>query len=329
VGIFISTKRNKRVNRDFPDVKSVLIILGDSMGRFVQATGAIADIRAHHRDALIVLLTTPNLGDVAQANPHLDDVSFDHPSPLWNIRYTARMFKFLRQFERIYDLEHSPRSHKIAKLANPAKWSGDIPDCGFHVSSMVFRDHPIADALRVQLSLAGVPTQQMPDMRYAAQNADDVLEDFGLLPKKFTVLVPGSRISQKEKRWPHYRDLAEMLKENGQNPVLVGGSEEERLIHQLAEELDVPLLFNLPLPQLIDVLNKACLVIGNDTGPLHLAVASGTEGILLLGPTENQADPRANITAPRPAQTQILYNENDISAISPQAVLKTLALMNT
>jgi ADP-heptose:LPS heptosyltransferase len=308
-------------------VKSVLIILGDSMGRFVQATGAIADIRAYHRDALVVLLTTPNLADVAHANPHLDDVSFDHPAPLWNIRYTAKMFKFLRQFERIYDLEHSPRSHKLSKLANLAKWSGNIPGCGFQVSSTVFYDNPIADALRVQLSLAGIPARQAPDMRYAAKDADDVLTGLGLVPKKFTVLVPGSRVTQKEKRWPHYKDLADMLKKNGQSPVLVGGSEEERLIHQLAEELDVPLIFNLPLPMLIDVLSKAQLVIGNDTGPLHLAVASGTEGILLLGPVKNSSDPRTGVNAPRTVHTQILYNENDISAISPQDVLKTLALM--
>jgi heptosyltransferase-2/heptosyltransferase-3 len=71
-------------------------------------------------------------------------------------------------------------------------------------------------------------------------------------------------------------------------PVLVTGAPGERdLVRELCAGSPnaVPLAGATTLPELIEVLRGAALVAGPDTGPLHLAVATGTPTVTLYGPT--------------------------------------------
>jgi ADP-heptose:LPS heptosyltransferase len=46
-----------------------------------------------------------------------------------------------------------------------------------------------------------------------------------------------------------------------------------------------PTVYCTALPQLVALLSQALLVVGGDTGPLHLAAALGTRVVALFGPT--------------------------------------------
>ncbi|MDD9912291.1 MAG: glycosyltransferase family 9 protein [Alphaproteobacteria bacterium] len=300
-------------------MKQVLIILEDVMSRFVQATGTIQDIKEFHRNDHVTLLTTSNLKYLAEKNPHIDQVVYDRGKPFWHLLYLWQMKKFLGQFERIYDLQHDSRSKLYMKLSNPEIWCSSHTDAGLYVNPQVFKENPMEDALRVQLSMAKIPAKHRPDLSYAAQPALDKLEELNLEPNKFIVLVPGSRRKHLQRRWPHFAKLGALLKAEGYQVAIVGSADEERLVYELSETLDAPLIYNLPLPQLIDIFQYAKAVIGNDTGPFHLASASGTEGIILFGP-----DPAATRHTPHLTNVQVIQNTDDLSAISPQTVMKNL-----
>lgn len=97
------------------------------------------------------------------------------------------------------------------------------------------------------------------------------------------VLLPGAGKPNKVWAVERFRELARQLGDDAL--VLWGPGEAER-----AQAIGARLAPPTNLRQLAWLLQKAELVIGGDTGPLHLAAALGTKVIGLYGPT----DPRRN-----------------------------------
>jgi len=124
------------------------------------------------------------------------------------------------------------------------------------------------------LQLAGVT---MPEVDFAPF-AKGELDSHGAV-----VLLPGA--GRPEKVWPveRFRALAQRL---GERALAVWGpGEEER-----ARAIGCRLAPRTSLRELAQLLKTASVVIGGDTGPLHLADALGTNVIGLYGPT----NPRRN-----------------------------------
>jgi heptosyltransferase-1 len=93
------------------------------------------------------------------------------------------------------------------------------------------------------------------------------------------VLLPGA--GKPGKQWPVER-FAELAKRIGSDALVVWGPGEESLARAIDAEVAPP----TNLRELAFVLRHARLVIGADTGPLHLAAALGTAVIGLYGPTD-------------------------------------------
>jgi lipopolysaccharide heptosyltransferase I len=93
------------------------------------------------------------------------------------------------------------------------------------------------------------------------------------------VLLPGA--GKPEKLWPVER-FAELAKRIGSDSLVVWGPGEEALARAIGAEVAPPTNFR----ELAFVLKRARLVIGADTGPLHLAAALGTPLVGLYGPTD-------------------------------------------
>jgi heptosyltransferase-1 len=93
------------------------------------------------------------------------------------------------------------------------------------------------------------------------------------------VLLPGA--GKPGKQWPveRFADLAERI---GSDALVVWGPGEESLARAIGAEAAPPTNFR----ELAFVLRHAKLVIGADTGPLHLAAALGTPLVGLYGPTD-------------------------------------------
>jgi ADP-heptose:LPS heptosyltransferase len=83
------------------------------------------------------------------------------------------------------------------------------------------------------------------------------------------------------KRWPpqYFAELANRaMRMVGGTAIFVGGPEDGKLVEETAGLIQGPCLDltgKTSLPELVGVLERADIVIANDTGPLHLAVALG------------------------------------------------------
>jgi heptosyltransferase-1 len=91
-------------------------------------------------------------------------------------------------------------------------------------------------------------------------------------------LIPAA--GRPDKEWPaeRFRDLAQRL---GSKALVVWGPGER----DKAEAIGAELAPATKLRELARVLRDASIVIGADTGPLHLAAALGTRVVGLYGPT--------------------------------------------
>jgi heptosyltransferase-2 len=104
------------------------------------------------------------------------------------------------------------------------------------------------------------------------------------------LLAPGAAFGP-TKQWPaeRFAALADKLAERGVLSGIVVGPGEERLgeeVSRLTPHRPVVLGADLDPIELAALLRQARAVVGNDSGPMHLAAAVGTPVVTLFGPTD-------------------------------------------
>lgn len=114
--------------------------------------------------------------------------------------------------------------------------------------------------------------------------------------KNYIVLSGGSGELEKHKRWPSssYRQLVEIIINNTEfNIAFVGSSGEQQIVDEILKDIKdnfferiVQLNGKTNLIELIEVLRKSELVIGNDNGVMHIASACDAKVLGLFGSTD-------------------------------------------
>jgi ADP-heptose:LPS heptosyltransferase len=304
-------------------MRRILVIKLGALGDFVQATPAFAAIRAHERNAHITLLTTRGLLELAHPAPFFDAVAIDERRPWWDVKSLLRLHHKLRGFDRVYDLQTNDRTSVYYWLAGRPEWNGAPLGVAKGISHP--QTHPDRDNLHTldrladQLRAAGMHVSGSPDITYAKDDAGPLLRSHDL--KTFVALVPGGSRHRPEKRWPHFAELIARLSERKLTCVLIGGPDERALLDDLAQQTGaINLCGRTTLPELIDIFGRALAVIGNDTGPMHLAAAAGARGAVLFGSGSNPA-----LCAPRAEKIHVL-SANPLATLLPSDVLRTLGL---
>lgn len=125
------------------------------------------------------------------------------------------------------------------------------------------------------------------------------------------VLMPCA--GRPEKLWPieRFRELASRFAERA---LVVWGPGEK----EMAEAIGAPVAPATNLRELAYALSRAAVVIGADTGPLHLAAALGTKVVGLYGPT----NPRRNGPYQQLQRCVSTFETSQrMDSIAPQAVI--------
>ncbi|MEN6578307.1 MAG: glycosyltransferase family 9 protein [Phycisphaerales bacterium] len=120
----------------------------------------------------------------------------------------------------------------------------------------------------------------------AAGDASDFKLQTSNLELPYAVIIPGS--AQVSKCWPadRFAALADRLaSEHGLAVLATGGKSESPMIEQiqsLAKRPIANLAGRTSLPELVEVLRRARLVVSNDTGPGHIAAALGRPLVMMF-----------------------------------------------
>jgi len=263
-------------------MSNILIIKLGSLGDVVQISGALRDIREHHKNEKITILTTSKYINLFKNCPYVDNCLEDERLPRYNIFYLLRLRKIINSlnFNKVYDLQNSNRTNFYRKfLFNVKNWSSsrDIPENKYNNSVLQRFDE--------QLRKSNIKTLYTlkPDFSWAAEKANNYNLD---TDKKYILFFPFCSRDLIHKRWPYFPELINLIKQNHPEYSLVvapGPGEIEE-----AKSLDVKIAINNNLPlnffELASLIKKSHLVIANDTGPAHMAAHLGARGFTLFGP---------------------------------------------
>lgn len=298
--------------------RKILVIKHGAFGDIVQADGAFRDIRENHPDAQITVLTTRAFVGIFNRCPWIDRVMVDPRDARWRLDLMWKLERRLKaeNFDFVYDLQNSPRTATyFRRFLKQTPWSGTARGCSHPHTASDPKKIRTLDRLAGQLEEAGLVVRhaRTPDVGWMADKAAAVLARFGIR-EPYIVLIPGSSATRLEKRWPHYGVLAGLLIKAGHNVVTEVGPDEHGLAAGVPGVVAGGPGEGMTLFELAALLKSACFVVGNDTGPSHLAAHLGTPGLALFGP---RYDPHwTGIDTPRFSVMQV----DDLAALSPEVV---------
>lgn len=143
------------------------------------------------------------------------------------------------------------------------------------------------------------------------------------------------------KKWPvaHFAALARSLEEAGFQPVLIGAGAGDREANMAIKDVlgaPVPDLANaLSLAELAAFLPHGAAMVGNDSGPFHLAAALGLPGVVLFGPSEvslwRPLSPRAIVLsgkaacAPDCSRHHCAWGRRCLQSLTPDRVMSEIS----
>ena len=282
------------------------------MGDIVCALPVPAAIKRRWPQAKVSWLVASHLGQMVSDHPDIDQViSFDrrryrHIARSWPVG--RRFLKFLSQlrrnnFDLVIDLQGLFRSGFLAWCTRAAVRIGPhekremgwifykhrLEPCDKQTHA-VERICSLGQLLPIDLS---APAFKLPITQMARESAGRLLEQASVPEgQPFAVLAVGG--TWQSKRWPieRFSQVADQLtSKSGLAVVLVGGQGEKLLAEQLSSQSKGPianLVTKTSLKELMAVLEKASVVVTNDSGPMHIAAALGRPTVAIFGATNPQ-----------------------------------------
>jgi heptosyltransferase-1 len=252
---------------------SLLAIRLSALGDVVHTIPAVVALREHYDVTWIVEAPYRELVEIVAGVKAI-------PATLRKWRTLPGVARAIRGFDVAIDFQGLIKSGIIARASGARERIGfDRTLVREELSAWFTNRHvhvdPTKHVVDWNLALSGAPALP-PALPFAAFAQGH----FPHLRDKI-VLLPGA--GKPQKLWPveRFRELARNL---GDQAVVVWGPGEEELARSIGCALTPP----TSLRELASVLHYAKLVIGADTGPLHLAAALGTRVIGLYGPTNPQ-----------------------------------------
>lgn len=270
----------------------ILVMRLGALGDLTLCFGAFSALRRAHREARIALMTGPSFGDFAKLMPWFDTVLIDPRPSALELGKWRQLVKDVKAFAptRVYDFQGKTRQSVLyAALGGPLwgpEWSGAAPWCSHPRLWPAREGMHYTDFLAAQLERAGLVLDDAPELSWL-----DAPMGYAGVPERFALFVPGCAPQHPHKRWPveKYAALSKILSAQGLTCIAVGTTADQPVIDDLralAPEI-VDLSGKTTLPQLGGLARRAACVIGNDTGPTHIAAAVGARVVALMSDKVN------------------------------------------
>ena len=324
----------------------ILIIKPSAVGDVVHALPILNLLRTRFPAARIDWLVTPTCAGILEGHPQLDElILFDRKrlGAAWRNRATRHeLFAFGRrlrdaQYDLVIDLQGLFRSGWMAWRTRAAVRIGFARA---REMAPLFYTHRVdvgaaeQHAIDRYLAVAAMLGCAREPVRYVFPTDDaDRAHVRSLVPDgtRYAVLLPGT--NWVTKRWPaaHFAALRQPLAERFGLTTVVAGGAYEKTVAPLIGGIDVT--GRTTLRQLVALLERADLVIANDSGPMHIAAALGRPLVTMFGPTNpvrtgpyQRLDSVVRVDIPcSPCYSKKCSHVSCLHWLSPDAVLRLAA----
>ncbi len=273
----------------------ILVITMRYLGDTLLVTPLLNSLKKAHPDAQIDVLLYENTAAMLAGNPAISNLITTVAKPRWQDH-----LKIYKQIFRRYDLavctQTGDKPTLYSFLAAPLR-IGFVPQktqTGWFKRYLFKRwlefdtqkTHTVQELLKLCQLLEIPPVYQLTAPQVVNEKFN--LTDF-VAADDYVVLHPMPQWRYKQWTQEGWAAVADYCQRQNLTVVVSGSSakaELDYLAHLKLPENSVNLAGKLSLPQLAQVIAKAKLFVGCDTGITHLAAATGVATIALFGPSD-------------------------------------------
>lgn len=294
-----------------PDPQRILIIKLSAIGDVIHTLPFLEALRDRYPNARIDWLTEKESSAIVEGHPLLDRVIVSERKS-WQTRFRrydelGKVFSEVVQFTRrlrrpeydlVIDLQGLFKSALCAAVVRGKRKVG--PSGGREGSRLAltetvpvdYEEHAVDRYLRVAKAL-GAHTNgwkgEIPVTAADIRFADGLVKKHGLENRRIVAINPMARWETKLWDEGKFAVLADKLAgEMGLAVVFTGSSSDGKVLERirgLSATKPVSLAGRTSLKQLACLYKRCALLISTDTGPMHMAAASGCPVVALFGPT--------------------------------------------
>jgi lipopolysaccharide heptosyltransferase II len=285
----------------------ILVIRLDRIGDVLLTFPALEALKkSFEGNAIITWMTRPYAADLASRCPDVDDVLvYDYAKKTGAHRFLRGYLKLVQQLRK--------RKYKAAFICHPNLrsyllcWLAGIPiRVGYDTKNKWMLTHLAPDQRRLGENHESQNTldiiRAFDSHAVGKNNALSLFEEDFRLAREllgrngwdgksdFIVIHPDA--SSNSKRWPeeHFARLISLIKGRGEySIVLVGHGNAMQLNQNITQQIKCPVIDlsnQTPLIVLAAICRLSKVVVSNDSGPAHIAAASGANVVSIFGRTE-------------------------------------------
>ncbi|HKY21634.1 MAG TPA: glycosyltransferase family 9 protein [Vicinamibacterales bacterium] len=277
---------------------NILIVRLGSLGDIIHAIPAAAAIRRAHPDARIDWLVDVRHRDLLDLVPVLDRRIAVKTSGAGSVVEAVRELR-TGAYDVALDLQGLLKSAVLARLSGAKRVIGFPPPllreraAGWFYTETAGEPAPhVIDKNLSALKPLGV---RVPDVEFPLEDrkpeiAADVRGRLGIGSNdRFAIINPGA--AWPNKRWPpvYFAEVARLLAtRHDLRSIVLWGPSEEQLAQDVVAASDGAAAVSPPttVADLVSLTKAAAVMISGDTGPMHVAGASGTPLVGIFGPTD-------------------------------------------
>ncbi|MDI6801163.1 MAG: glycosyltransferase family 9 protein [Thermodesulfovibrionales bacterium] len=274
--------------------KRILVVDTLRLGDVIMSLPVFKAVKNKYPDSEVLVIVRAGFAEILEDNPYVDKIIPYYGKSISNLKFIKSLAKERCDVcinlcegklngiiyasgipRRIGYIQKHKRRDRFF-LTDTVEWNGEFKG----ITSMFLR-------LLEPLGIFGADDK--PELYPKAEDTDSIADLLPNVEGLKIIIHPGTR--KLTKGWPYYRELIEkIIKQFDAFVIISGDSSEVPFINKMLDSLDNRKIVNLAgkttLKQLAPLCSMADIVIGNDTGVLHIARAVKTPAITIFGPED-------------------------------------------
>jgi len=279
-------------------IKKILILRTDNLGDLILSLPAIWALKKEFPGAGLTLLVNKKNAALARALPYINKVIPVDSKTLALLRAWREIRKINFDIAiQLYTGNNIKEAILIffSKARHRIGYSGGLSGLFFtNKIKLKLNRNETLNTIDIMKNLAPGLSFQGSGLEPAhlkSKRVNSLLEKYGVNnEEKIIVVHPGASQQNKNKMWPvqRYSALLEKITAISRNKLFIIGTHEEKVI---SEQINRPkdgifdLTGLLDIPDLVNLIARSSLFIGNNSGPLQIAAALNVPSVSLMGPS--------------------------------------------
>ena len=278
-------------------IRSIAIVFPSRIGNTIQAMPFFRALRKHFSESWITLVVKKPQADLLRHHPTYDDLIVYRRNVPWEVFRVGWILR-RRRYDLLIDLGGLLKGGLITLLSGAGRRLGynfgDSMDGNWVATNQKIPPLRVSNNIDRYLSFAEHLGVKVEDRKFgltirpdARKDADQILRETGVDLRRpiCGLILDSSRI---RKLWPasKFLELGRRLAGDGHQVLFISNHPEKDLQKEPLPPSTFDCTQKLNLRTLPPTFQRCTFVVGADTGPLHVASASGTRTYALFGPTD-------------------------------------------